>query len=270
MLTEAVLQTSTPTSFKINDVDQDELFILESISGLSSVKNNLLLGEFAREGGYYMGRRRGQLNPVFNFRLQPNFALDIEASDLREMLYRMFLEPQRNTDQVQVLLKDDRKPDRYFIGYTETFEAEIFAKEMKAQVGLLTTDHYLYSVEEISEVNGAGWFSRPITYVGSADTGFQMTVKVLAVTETVAIVNETDFIVLEGGFLPDDEIIINTLAGSRAVTVNGEDRMVAMTGVSQWIQLKEQSNNIAVFGSSPGDGAAALTAYSYRGAWWGV
>lgn len=270
MLTEAIIQTSTPTSLKINDVAHDEILILKSISNLSSTKVDQFLGEFATEGGYYQGRRAVAINPVFNFKLNPNYKLNIEVAEIRRMLHRMFMEPQRDSDSVQVLLKDTKLPDIYFIGYTEGIETDAWTKEQTAQVSLMTTDAYLRSAELTAATNPLGWFSIPLVYEGSADTGIQMTVKVLINTDTVTIKNDIDVMVFEGAFAPGDILEVNTTRGQRLITLNGVDTMSAMVAGSDWIQLKEQGNVIKAYGSVEGDGKAALTSYSYRAAWWGI
>lgn len=274
MLTEAIIQTSPPTSLKIEGADQDDLLILESISNLSRVQNSLYLGEFAREGGYYQGRRRQQLNPVFNFRLQPNYAADIMASDIREKLYDMFLEPSRDSDMVTVHLVDDRKPTRLFTGYAETIESEIFAKELRAQVSLLTTDNYFRSVDERVEIEtgGNGWFTTQVDYEGSAETGFAADIRVIANTSTITIEANEEKMVLQGPWFANQTIHINTLEGFRTIFVNPAmvEDLGAMTGPSRWIRLKKGMNTINVYGSALGDGKAAMMFYRYRAAWWGV
>lgn len=272
MLTEAVIETSTPTSLKINNVAQDELIVLRSVSGLSSVKNTLFTGQFGGEGGYYQGRRREGLNPVFDFRLQPNYADNVEASDIREMLYTMFLEPSETSDAVQVRLKDDRKPDRFFRAYTETFEADIFAKELRAQVSMITTDNFLRSVTPTSHVNNTGgWFNYTFDYDGSADTGFDMVIKVLAPTNRVTVLLGGEFVQLNGTFAIDDILTVNTVERQKSVTQNAVEKMSLMSASSKWIQLrKKKANNIKVFGTNEGDGKAALTSMLYRSAWWGI
>lgn len=270
MLTEAIIQTLIPTSLKIDGVSQDEILILESISGLSDVKVNLFTGEFAREGGYYQGRRAEPRNPVFNFRLQPNYNLGIMANDIREMIFRMFMEPFPGSDAVKILLKDDKLPDRYVLAYTESIKAEMFTKEMTAQCSLMTVDAYLRSDEETSGENALGWFSLPVPYLGSADTGLRMTVRVERFTPTIYIANGDDFFVLEGSFNRGDIIEISTIQGERAILLNGEDNMALLTPASRWLTLNENSNTIKVFGNEVGDGKALLIAYSYRAAWWGI
>jgi len=272
MLTEAIIQTSTPTSLKIEGADQDDLLILESISNLSRVQNSLYLGEFAREGGYYQGRRRNQLNPVFNFRLQPDYANDVMASDIREMLFDMFLEPQRDSDMVTVHLLDDRKPTRLFTGYTETIESEIFAKELKAQVSLLTTDNYLRSIEEETFSNPSGFFSTTVDYQGSADTGWAFDLEVLVNTASLTVVVDNNTMTLDGPWVDGDKLHVNTQEGFRTImrVPSGIEDAGAMTGPSRWHLLKKGGNLVTVYGTAPGDGKVAMIGYSYREAWWGV
>lgn len=270
MLTEAIIQTSTPTSLKIDDVASDEILILTSISNLSSVKVTQFMGDFAREGSYYQGRRAERRNPVFNFKLNPNYAENIEVSDIREMLYRMFMEPLRDADGVQVLLKDDRKPDRYFIGYTESIETDAWVKDQTVQVSTITVDAYLRSAELTSAVNNLGWFTIPMTYEGSADTGLVMTIKLLGNSDRVTIQNGTDLMKFERPFAIGDILEVNTTQGQRSILLNGEDTMSAMTSDSSWMQIKEQGNVLKAYGTTEGDGLVVLTSYSYRAAWWGI
>ncbi len=270
MLTEAIIQTSTPTSLKLDDVDPDEILILKSISNLSSVKVTQFMGDFAREGSYYQGRRAEKRNPVINLKLNPNYTEDIEVSDIREMLFRMFFEPQRDSDGVQVLLKDDRKPDRYFIGYSETFETDSWSKDQTCAISLITTDAYLRSAELTEATNALGWFTLPFNYEGSADTGLEMTFKVLQVGDLLTIVNGADIMTFEGSFVPGDILYINTTQGQRSITLNGEDKMSLLTSGPEWMQLKEQGNLLKIYGNAEGDGKAVLTSYSYRAAWWGI
>lgn len=270
MLTKAIVESSTPIEFNVENADPDEILILTSISGLSKAGANLFTGEFAREGGYYQGRRAKARNPVMNFKLNPDYPNDIEVSDIREMLYRIFMEPHPDSDAVQVRLIDDRKPDRYFIGYCEDFDATMFEKETKAFASLITTDPYLRSVEEASGANAGGWFTSPIVYEGSADTGLEMEFKMLAMSDRLTIVNNSEVMTISGSFAPNDVISINTSEGSRHIRVNGVDEMVRLQAGSKWIQLKQAANVLVAHGETANDGKAVMTSYKYRAAWWGV
>lgn len=270
MLTEAIIQTSTPTSLKIDDVSHDEILILKSISNLSSTKVTQFMGDFAREGSYYQGRRAEKRNPVMNFKLNPNYTEDIEVSEIRRMLHRMFMEPSRDSDAVQVLLKDTKMPDVYFIGYTELVDTDAWVKEQECTVSLLTTDAYLRSADLTTATRDLGWFTLPLVYEGSADTGLEMTIKVLQFTDFITIQNQTDFMTFDYTFVPGDILEVNTTKGERSVLLNGEDRMATMPAASKWMTLKEQGNVLKVYGAGDGDGKAVLTSYSYRAAWWGI
>lgn len=270
MLQKVIVQSSNPIEFDIESVDPDEILILKSISGLSKAGATLYTGEFAREGGYYQGRRAKPLTPVFNFKINPDYKNDIDASDIRDILYRQFLSPLADSDAVQVTVIDDRKPDRYFVVYTEDLESEMFEKELAAQVTTVSTEAYLRSVAETSGVNANGWFAFPVAYDGSADTGIEVTFKVLADTPSLVFRNNEDWIVLDGAFVTNDIITMNTTEGSRYIRLNGEDVMVLKRPGSSWITLKQSANVFQMFGVIPGDGKVVMTSYKFRSTWWGI
>ena len=272
MLTQVILQTADPMTFNIDAVDPDEIVVLKSISGLSPADVTLFTGDFAKNGGYYQGRRIAKRNPVFNLKLNPDYVNDVEVSDIREMLYRQFLEPQADSDGVQVLLKDDRKPDRYFIGYTESFPADIFTDRPTAQISTICVDPMLKSALETTETNPAGWVSVPVAYDGSADTGLEATMKVAVAGTQMTLENNGAVMKLVKGtpFAVDDIIYINTKQGERQITLNGVDVMALLTGDSKWITLNQASNTLQAYGTAPADGDVVVTDYTYRSEWWGV
>jgi hypothetical protein len=270
MLTRAIIQTSTPMTLDIENVNPDDILILTSISGLSQAGAELFTGDFAGEGGYYQGRRAKKRTPVFNFKINPDYANDIEASDVREILYRMFMEPLATSDAVQVLLVDDRKPDRYIRVYTEDIEASHFEKEMTAMVSTVCTDAYLRSAEETVGSNPSGWLLVPLTYEGTADTGFAVTAEVLISTPQIVIENNGSTMTLDHDFVIGDIITVGTQQGDRYVRKNGADIMASLVSGSTWLKLAESANTLRIFGSSQGDGRAVVTEYRYRAAWWGL
>lgn len=272
MLQQAILQSASPMTLDIASADPNEVLILTSISGLSPADLTLFTGDFARTGGYYQGRRVTKRNPVFNFKLNPDYVNDIDVSDVREGLYSVFLEPQALTDGLQVTLKDNKKPDRYFIGYTETFPADIFTDKPTAQISMLCVDPYLRSVTPVLVNIPAGVVSTPFDYEGSADTGFQATIKVAtAGTQVVLDLNgQTMVLNKPTNFAVNDLITINTLEGSRSIKLNGVDVMAYLSGASKWLQLTKKANVLKAYGTASGDGKAVITSYGYRAAWWGV
>lgn len=274
MLTQAIVQSSTPMTLNVDAIDPAEILILKSITGLSSTPDlTLFTGDFARDGGYYQGRRAGKRNPVFTFKLNPNYTTNIEVSDIRELLYKTFMEPLQTSDAVQVTIKDDRKPDRYFIGYTEKIESEMWSAVQEAQVSMLCTDPYLRSVALTSGTDASGWLSVPLAYDGSADTGLIMSIKVFVATPTIIISMNGQLMTLTfpgGNFSVNDIIDINTTIGSRSIKRNGVDVMAYLTPPTVWPLLNAVSNTLIVGGTVLSDAKAKVMSYSYRSAWWGI
>lgn len=272
MLQQVILQSSTPMTLEIGNANPDEILILKSISGLTPADLTLFTGDYAGPGGYYQGRRASKRNPVFNFKLNENYEEDIVISDVRELLYRTFYEPQALTDGLQVTLIDDRKPDRYFICYAEKWDGEIFEQKPSAGVSTLCVDPYLRSVLETEEVNAGGWVSTPLDYEGSTDTGIEVIIKVTSITNQVVFSIDGELMTLSkpSNFAVNDLITINTEEGSRAIKLNGSDVMALLTADSEWIQLTAQDTTLSTYGTVVGDGKSVITSYKYRAAWWGA
>ena len=270
MLTEIILQTSNPMTFKLDDVNPDDLVLLKSISGLLPSDVTLFRGDFARSGGYYQGRRVGDRNPVFTLGLNPSYADDISVSDVREMLYRQFYEPGSDTDGVQVLVRDDRRPDRYFIAYTDKWTGDLFSKDTSAQISMICVDPFLYSVEEETASSDTGWVSLSVPYDGSADTGIELKLNVASSTPKIRVMLDAQEFVLERSFSIEDTVEINTVPGQRKITCNGVNIMASLTASSKWLNLSKPTQTLTVDGGIDSDGKVSLTEYRYRSAWWGV
>jgi len=274
MLEQVVLQTTPPYTLNIDAVDPDEIIIVKSISGLEATDVTLFTGEYARAGGYYQGRRPGVRNPVFNLKLNPDYAADIEVSDIREMLYDMFLEPSATADGLQVVLKDDRRPDRYFVGYTEKIPADIFSRDTSGQISMICTDPYLKSVVSVTGNDAVGWTTVNIPYQGSAKNGLQMTLLVKTATNTLTVdIDGVKMTLLKptGNFAVNDVITFNTVEGSRFIRQNGSDIMSLLTPASKWHLLRKLSPNLTkIYGGAVGDGKVVMTSYTFQDAWWGI
>lgn len=276
MLTQVIVQSSTPMTLKVEDIDPDEILILKSITGLSPEGITLFMGDFARDGGYYQGRRVGKRNVVMGLKLNPNYTTDIEISDIRELLYKTFLEPLQGSDAVQVTLDDDRKPDRYFIGYCEAINTEMWSKEQTAFVTLVCPDPYLRSAALTSASDAAGWISTPVTYDGSAETGLIAQLKVVTATPSLYLelvsgaVTQQMRLDSTPNFAVNDIIDINTTQGQRSIKQNGADIMAKLNTTSTWMKLNEASNTLRTHGGVVADGKSKIMSYSFRSAWWGV
>lgn len=271
MLETVIVQSAAPLTFNITDVDPNEILVVKSISGLTSAKVGLFTGDFAGEGGYYQGRRAEKLTPVITLKMNPDYKNDVEVSDIREMLYRTFYQPQPGSDGVKVLLKDDRKPDRYFVGYTEDINTDQFSKDTSVQISMMCMEGFLYSDAYTAGSDPAGWLTLPIAYPGTANAGIAMQVKINTATPRVTIDLNGNKMVLDRAFTVGQVIYINTRQGEREIRfTTGGDIMAALSPASPWVQLDRPNNTIKVYGSVEGDGKAVLTAYDFRARWWGI
>lgn len=266
MLTQVILMTSPPKTFNIDSVDPNEVVILKSISGLTPNDLDLFTGDYARDGGYYRGRRVGRRNPVFHFKLNPDYANNIEVSDARELLYSWFLGSEDATNGLRVVLKDDRRPDREFIAFTEKLESEIFAKETTAMVSTLCLEPYLTSTLEVLNGYGSGVTSTNLTYAGSAPAGFACQIQAQATLSTVNLNVNNRIMTYSGPLNNGDLLLINTTPGSRYVRKNGVDAMAGLVGPTVWPTLKQGNNAVSVYGN----GSVKLLSLTYKANWWGV
>lgn len=270
MLETVIVQSVNPLTLHVADVDPSEMFIVKNISGLTSAKVGLYTGDYASEGSYYQGRRAEKLNPVITLKLNPDYANDVEVSDLRETLYRTFYEPQPGSDGVKVLLQDDRKPDRYFTGYTEDIDTDQFSQSRDVQISMVCMDGYLFSDALSQAADAVGWSSLPVAYDGSARAGIEAAFKVNTATSVMTFDINGNKMILNRAFTVGQTIGICTRQGNRYIQVNGVDAMASLDPTSKWVQLDRPANTVKAYGGVSGDGKVVMTAYNFRSRWWGI
>jgi hypothetical protein len=293
------LQSEFELTLELENARPDDSIIVDKIDGLDPPDIDLYLGDYARDGGYYSGRRVGKRNPVFHLTLNPNYAEDETVSDLREALYRAFIDPRAAGDDVRVDLIDDRKPPRYFSGFTEKIESPIFAKETELVVSMVCPNPYIFNVEE-SELNVNG-VTIPFLYEGTAETGVEAKFVITSNTSVLTIVVNGGLpMVLNYSFLKDDIVYINTRRGERKIQltrgVQGNPASISSTGLisggvtssilyalsqdSRWLELHRVPPNpatnplgqslMSAYGYSPTNTIANIKQIKSRGAWWGI
>lgn len=274
MLQAVQVSADSPLSLPIESADPSAPVVVTSITGLDPADVTLFTGDFARDGGYYQGRRSGARNVVLNLKLNADYANDIDVATIREGLYSTFFEPVMGTDGVLLTFEDDTHSDRYLIGYTEKMPAPLFEKDTRAQVSLLCVQPFFLDVIPSSGNDAVGWTTLPVTYEGSAKTGLFMSLKVKTATSVINVfINEQgslSHMTLNGTFAVNDIVEINTLIGSRSIRQNGSDIMAKLTAASKWTQLRRGVNTFKVHGGALDDGKVALMSYSYNNAWWGI
>ena len=270
MLETVIVESANPLTLHISDVDPSEMLVVKNISGLTSAKVGLYTGDYASEGSYYQGRRGEKLNPILTLKMNPDYTNDVEVSDIRELLYRTFYEPQPESDGVLVRLQDDRKPDRYFVGYTEDINTDQFSQSRDVQISMVCMDAYLFSYDPTTDSDVAGWSSLNVDYDGSARTGVQATFKINTNTSVMTFEINGHKMILNRAFTVGQIITIDTRPGMRSIKVGATDIMAALDSTSTWLSLDRPVNNIKAYGSVVGDGKAVMTDYTFRSQWWGI
>lgn len=279
----------------VGSTPRDSLFV-RKITGLDPPKLDLFIGDYASDGGTFQGRRAQKRNVVLTFDLNPNPALGESVSGLRDLLYKAFLDPAVDADYIQLNLHDDEGRIRYVVGYTETFEADIFSSDTSTQISLICPDPYIRDASRTTLLNPGGWMSTTFTYPGTADAGLEIEIFPQYESSLMTFdINGKKMILTDP---PSSGVIyINTNNDARAVlTASATDvsawktdpdnagrsmsdcwneitttsLLAKLTASSPWIQLHSQSNLLKVYGETEGDGAFTAKTIEFRTAYWGV
>lgn len=294
MLTRVDVQSENPLQLHLEDARPDDSIIVDKIEGLDPPDIDLFLGDYARDGGFYNGRRVGKRNVVFYLTLNPNYTKNETVSDLREQLYRAFIEPRAAGDDVRIDLLDSVKPPRYISGYTEKLETTIFSKEKELMVSLVCPNPYIYNVDEtVTNANGP---SVGFPYEGTAETGVEVKLQLTSASPTLnLVVNNGSPMILNYPFEIGDIVYINTRRGERKIQLthggaisatgvitggNTSNILYSQTATSRWLELHRAivvpvtnptgQNTMKAYGVNLTDSVASVKQIKSRGSWWGI
>lgn len=275
MLTQIDVNSENAFYVTILGATPKDSLLVRKITGLNPPDTNLFMGEYARDGGIYQGRRVGNRNVVITMDLNPNPALGETVSGLREMLYKAFMDPLVEADYLQLNLHDDLGRVRYLVGYTEKFDTEVFDVETMAQISLICPDPYLRDFNEIILNNVAGWTTVPFVYGGTAETGFTASIKINQATSVLTLENNGKLMVINRSFAIGDVVTVVTTRGLRSLTVTPSGGatisiLANLAVTSPWLELHSQANTMKVYGASTASLPASVTQLRYRQAYWGV
>lgn len=275
MLTQIDVQSENSFFVPILGATPKESLLIRKVTGLLPPDPSLFIGEYARDGGTYQGRRVAERNVVITLDLNPNPALGETVSGLREKLYRAFMEPQADSDHVKIDLHDDLDRVRYLVGYTEKFDGEVFDSDTMVQISLMCPDPFIRDNEETLLIHPTGWISVPFAYSGTARTGFQTKIKVLASTNVLTLENNGRTMVFNRAFASGDVVTITTVRGSRFAIVDPLSGptvsiLASLSTTSPWLELHTQANTLTVYGNVASDLVAAITELRFVQAYWGV
>lgn len=256
-------------------VTPKDSLLIRKVTGLNPPDIDLFIGEYARDGGSYQGRRVGNRNVVMTLDLNPNPALGETISGLRDLLYKTFVDPLVNADFIELVLHDEEGRVRNIVGYTEKFETEIFDIETMAQISMICPDPYIRDLAETVLTNPSGtWVSVPFTYGGTAETGFKAQIDISANTPVLNIKNNGRTMTITHNFLTGDVVYVNTIRGERDINYTragvNAPLIAKLSATSPWLELHAQANTMNVHGTLPDDLVAGVKTISYRASYWGV
>lgn len=272
--------------FELNKEAANTPLALTSISGLSSASVRLQIGEFAEGSSYYQGFRNEARNLVLTFRLA-NVRGD-NVSNIRQQLHElMFQGRSSGAAGVDLTITDSDLGTLTTTMYTEKFEHELFSSSGNITVIANTVDPYLYSTEATTTPDGTSYVSVPISYSGTAQTGFLAAITVNGMNDTVTLEKESSDgsirrLVLQWPFSTDDMLVVSTRDRQRFVYLNpllsgpsyedpeGQDIAAALTQASEFFKVDGATSHIRAYGGWPEDGGATINMLTYNDAYWGI
>jgi hypothetical protein len=268
MLTRVIVNNENPLGLKIRDARPTDSIIVEKIDGLHPPAIDLFLGDYARDGGYYSGRRVGNRNIVLTLKINPNYALDETVDGLRQMLYRAFIEPRLAGDDLELILEDDTLQDRITTGYVEKFEADPFSADLSVQISIICPNPYLLDRVE-KEVLANGPTVTKVLYTGTAEAGLEIEAEFTSSSASLVFgMNGKNLTTLNYGFQQGDRVFVNSRPGEKRIQVLRAgvytDILYSMTATSEWMQLHAPSNTFFTVGP------ANIKSIKYRPTHWGI
>lgn len=272
MLTQVDVEGDNVLALPVSGAKPRDSLHLEGFTGLGPPDKSLFIGDYARDGGIYSGRKVLTRNPVLTVGVNPNYGKGETMDGLRSILYKAFNDPLPTVDSVTLILHDDELADRYLTGYCDKFTNEIMGDDTSCQISMVCPDPYIRDVQQTDLIGS--WQQVPFTYAGTAETGFEATITVSASTSTITLNNNSQTMILTYPFLANDVVYVNTIPGSRKIQLTRSgttyDILYTLYSGSPWMFLHSTSNTMTVYGATPTDIIAAITEFKYRQTWWGL
>ena len=272
MITQVDFMSENSFFVPVHGAKPKDSLHIRKIAGLDPPDPTLFIGEYSRDGGTYQGRRVAPRNVVITMDMNPNPALGETVSGLRAMLHKAFMEPLVYSDHMQVIFHDEYGRERYLVGYVEKYEDDLFDSDTMVQISLICPDPFIRDLQPSLFQNlSGGWVVVPFDYLGTARTGFEVTINIVDATSVLTLDNNGYTMVIERNFVPGDQIKLVTTRGSRQITLNGTESIVAaLTPESPWLELHSQSNSMKIYGATTLDLVANISELRYIQAYWGM
>lgn len=295
MITHVSVASENAFVLPIHGITPKESLLLRSVTGLNPPDVDLFIGDYARDGGYYHGRRVGKRNIVLTIDLNPNPALGETVQGWRDFLYKAFFDPQIEGDYLRLNLYDDLGRELYVVGYVDKFDDDMFSENTTVMISMICPDPYIRQAGFTTLWNGSGWITVPFNYHGSAEVGFEVELPILSSTSQLVLSNNSKSITVTYPFVPGNTVYVNTNRGARdilmanSVEVEARSSMTVvdrwkelesggfttslisgLSSSSRWIELHSQNNSMNVHGHEANDGRVVIQTLAYQESYWGV
>jgi hypothetical protein len=235
-------------------------YAVRDVEGLDPVTATLTTSSIAQQDGAQpQNDRRDTRNITMKLGLSPDYAKNTVRS-LRSALYD-YLMPKAN---IVLGFYFDSVLFATSAGQVESFENTLFSADPEVDISIICYDPDFYGPDPVvtSDTSKAGT-AVPIVigYDGTSDAGVVFTLAVDRDLTEVVISNTTpdgvlQKMTLDGTFVAGDIVTINTIPGSKAVTLTrGAITTSALSGLdstSSWIALKKGDNSFRVITAEDG------------------
>ena len=202
--------------------DTTDGFVFEDLEGTDPVKATLAYSKVqGRSGGVFQNVQRENRNLKLILTLEPDY-IDTSVYDLRVQLYNFFM-PESQV-YLRIFLDNDLVVD--IDGYVESCDAPSFVQDPKATISIVCFDPDFVAIDSVviegDTVDDTE--DTTILYEGNVSTGLKIVLNVDRVLSDFTVyVKAGDNVVrtfpIQGSFIADDVITINSTPDEKAVTL---------------------------------------------------
>ena len=254
MLSSVEVRTAAGTLLTLSLEDVSDGVILADIEGLDPVKAIISSSSFATlDGVQYQSSRREARNLIFKLDLEPDYSLDT-VQDIRFRLYEFFMPKlpvsMKFIDSGDLIVDID--------GRVESCGAPPFTKEPKMNISVICPlpDFIDLTPVELTGDTVDDTTETLIHYTGSVPSGMIFTLNVDRTIDDLTLFhrapdNTIRTFELSVSMIADDVLTINTVPGSKAVTLTRGGTVSSViygkSDESSWFSLERGDNYIRAF-----------------------
>lgn len=249
MLTKIEVEDLQGNTLSLPLQDSSSGYTVKNIDGLDPVKSLIVFSQFAQlDGSQFQGARRENRNIVLTIGIEPYFGV-ISVRELRQILYSYFM-PKTT---VNINFFTDGVLTSIIQGQVESCETPLFSKEPELVISILCFDPNFSSPASVVVAGHtvSNSTEQTITYPGSVETGYLLTVNVNRAATGFTIYNRRpngNIATLDFGMalLTGDIVKISTMMRNKYATLTraGVTTSViyAISTVAKWSPLYPGDN----------------------------